>query len=480
MKINFAYSLSIFFLIAISGYGQDNKPLLKGLIDNYANSSIYLYQFYGDTLMLIDSTHTDKKGNFVFNQAEQVQGLYKVELQENQGFFLLFDEQTTEIRSSFKSDKFNNIASDSLRIIRSDVNKQFLHFQQINQEWQIAAYFLLNMMRIYPITDPFHQKMEAEYNTRYEMLEKFIKDLNDEKQTQAAKFAFAYFQPVNPDWKQPDHWRDSILAQHFFDHFNPADAFYLHSNILPDKIDLYLAMSTNRKDAYGQPIKDDQIALQAAETFLNKTKSNAENFEFCLNYFLKKFNAEHKNNLLLSLYDKYLVAEGENCNPNDKSFDWIREKVNTLRNIQIGQIAPDFKLGEKLNLRTIPGDYTLLLFWATWCGHCTEFVPQVKKTVDEFNKNISENSKGLITVAVSLDTDEKPWQQFVNEQQLFSFINYSDLKGWGGEVSKLYNIYATPSMFLLDKDKKIVAIPETHDELIQSLNKLNKKLTIDN
>ncbi|MEK6616891.1 MAG: thioredoxin family protein, partial [Bacteroidota bacterium] len=125
----------------------------------------------------------------------------------------------------------------------------------------------------------------------------------------------------------------------------------------------------------------------------------------------------------------------------------------------------------KLNLYQLPTDYTLLLFWATWCPHCVQVVPEIKKAVEQYLNPKSQipNLKSLMVVAVSLDTDKEQWQKFVTEKNLLSFINFSEYKGWQSEAVKKFNVYATPTMFLLDKDKKIIAKPETTEQLINNL-----------
>ncbi|MBI5219771.1 MAG: redoxin domain-containing protein [Bacteroidia bacterium] len=102
-------------------------------------------------------------------------------------------------------------------------------------------------------------------------------------------------------------------------------------------------------------------------------------------------------------------------------------------------------------------------------------MPEIKKITDEFNFKLETSNLKLITVAVSLDSDYAQWQKFVTENNLLSFLNFSELKGWKGGVSKQYNVYATPTMFLLDKDKKIIAKPLITDELKQLLDAISKK-----
>src|ERR1019366_5543051 len=186
----------------------------------------------------------------------------------------------------------------SLVVLKSEVNKDFCQFQLLQKQLNVANYWLLQMMRLYPLPDPFHKQIEKEYTLRHQALEQFVKKQQTGKKantySMATKMALAYFQPIDPDWKQPDPWRDSIIAEHNFDFFNPSDSFYLHTNILPEKMDLYIALRMDKRDAYGQKVNDENLVKSAAEDFLINAKANSENFAFCLNYLLKRFNKEHR------------------------------------------------------------------------------------------------------------------------------------------------------------------------------------------
>jgi len=98
----------------------------------------------------------------------------------------------------------------------------------------------------------------------------------------------------------------------------------------------------------------------------------------------------------------------------------------------------------------------LLVFYASWCPHCQTIMPQINELL-KLKKNFE-------VVAISLDTNREEWKNFI-EQNNLNFIHVSDLKGWDGDAAKEYFIYATPTMFLLDSTKKIVAKPITFEEL---------------
>lgn len=457
------------FLFAEITQKSKNLAAIKfeGNIKNYIHQPIVIYKCYKDSLILIEEINTNDKGQFSFNgfTGENI-ALYKIILLKNQFFYILNDGNSVEIKTLFQPDLFNNIASDSLKVIKSEENKRFYKFQYLQQQLNTANYFLLQMMRLYPLGDSFHAQIEKEYFRRHEAMTRFIENIETRNKSLSAKIALAYYQSIIPDWKQPDDWRDSIVALGYFDYFNPADSFYLQTNILPEKMDLYLALKTNKVDNYGQPIKNELFLSSAAQEFLNQTKTNDNNFEFCFNYFLKKFSTDHQDQAYLTLFSTYYKPHAEACESALSISEELKEKANTLKKVSVGTIAPDFIImEEKLNLYQLPAEHTLLLFWASWCPHCVEEISKIKSAIDDYQ----HKGKNLLVIAISLDTDEKQWAQFVEQNQLTNWINMSDFKSWDGTIPKQYNIYATPTMFLLNKEKTIIAKPETVQQLINTL-----------
>ena len=504
----------------VSSSGEGENTFLRGTIRNYRLQPLYLFKCHTDTLLLVDSTMTNNQGKFSFSKERaRVQvvnsgGLYKIALKGDQFFEILYDpaqenaalENGIEIRTLFYNSPYYNIATDSLEVVRSEVNKTFYQFQRIQFQYNIANYYLLGMLKQYPPTDPFHRKIEDEYLNRFKKMDSFIKGLNAKKtggnggSNLEKLYALAYYIPVNPEWKLPDDVRDSIIADHFFDVFNPAHPFYLNTNVLPEMMESYLSYRTNKRDANNQPIKDEVLFASAAVDFINKTTGDKqqsiangnESFRFCLNYYLKKFGKDHQDNAFMILYDKYFNNVDGDCGSFETDqFTWARKKASVLRGVQSGSIAPDFALpnlsqsgqqNHALNLVSVKSKYTLLVFWATWCPHCAIAIPELKHGTDSINSNQTI----LAIVAVSLDTERAAWLKYIKDKKLDqspklpensglgSWINTSELKGWKGEIHKQYNVFATPTMFLLDNSKKIIAKPDTPQELFRFMKTVGR------
>jgi len=133
----------------------------------------------------------------------------------------------------------------------------------------------------------------------------------------------------------------------------------------------------------------------------------------------------------------------------------MKKRIAKLKLVEVGQQAPDFVLndvnGNPIKLSEIypMNEYTLIDFWASWCGPCRRENPNV---VDVFKRY---NSKGFSVLGVSLDNDKGKWEKAIADDQL-TWTHVSDLKGWKNEAAALYSVNSIPSNLLVDKSGKIV------------------------
>ena len=146
----------------------------------------------------------------------------------------------------------------------------------------------------------------------------------------------------------------------------------------------------------------------------------------------------------------------------------LRDRVRKIEPNIIGEKAHDLKPMELPNgaftsLYKVDADYTILVFWDPGCGHCKKAMPKIKKIHDKFK------NKGVEVFAVCTITDTAEWKKFIREKNLEDFINVIDRYNLS-HFRDYYDIYSTPVIYLLDKDKKILAKridPEQLDELLE-------------
>ena len=133
----------------------------------------------------------------------------------------------------------------------------------------------------------------------------------------------------------------------------------------------------------------------------------------------------------------------------------LRAKAEAQKSFGIGMIVPDFTMNDpqgnpiKFSEVYAKNKYTLLDFWASWCGPCRKENPNV---VAVFN---SYKDKGFGVFGVSLDKDLKSWKKAIEKDQL-NWPHVSDLKYWKNEVALLYSVSSVPFNFLIDSNGKII------------------------
>lgn len=163
----------------------------------------------------------------------------------------------------------------------------------------------------------------------------------------------------------------------------------------------------------------------------------------------------------------YLFELAENAED-----DLLLSVLTIQKNTTIGATAIDFpivldKKGKKTpsSLHQLKGsDNYLLIFWNSGCSHCLQQLPEVRKTADGIN------SKTLSVIAFGTQGDTEEWRNEITKYP--AFIHVIGTESPARHVNAEYGIEATPTYFILDKDKKITAKPDTLSELLTILNNM--------
>ena len=121
----------------------------------------------------------------------------------------------------------------------------------------------------------------------------------------------------------------------------------------------------------------------------------------------------------------------------------------------------------KLSKTVKKNDYTLLDFWASWCGPCMMELPYLKAAYAEYK------DKGFEIFAVSYDNDAESWKAAIADNDM-GWVHVSALKGWECPTQQLYGVYSIPRNLLIDKKGNIVAENLRGEELTAKLAELLK------
>ena len=403
----------------------------------------------------MDSTKTDEKGTFTLKvRMDKPAGLYRCWWEKDKSVDLIVNKEDVEFETTVLD------PGDSLRILSSVENKLYYWSMQRDRTDQAKLSLLMPVVEFYPVKDAFYREVTNEYEGIQKAQEKSVDSL---VKLYPGSFAVHIWKlqqtPFLPSTLSKEE-SVSYMKAHFFDNIDFNDTLLLHSNAWSNKAISYLGLWGNsrltQKQLSGEFIKAITAMLSAASV-------NAEVYKFLLDYFLGGFDKYHFDDVITYMADHF--QDPFSCEDAAKKTS-LQKKLETFKKISVGKVAPDIEVpdmaGKTIKLSAIKSEYTLVIFWSSECGHCIQMMPKVKEIYD------NQKRKRYEIFAVSVDTSRREWTTFIKDEKL-KWLNASDLKGFDGKAADSYNIYATPTMFLLDSEKKILAKPISWKELEQTL-----------
>lgn len=144
----------------------------------------------------------------------------------------------------------------------------------------------------------------------------------------------------------------------------------------------------------------------------------------------------------------------------------VKGKLTGQPYLDFVSTTPD---GKQLSLKEVIGKnkYTLVDFWASWCGPCRKENPNVVKAFDAFK------DKGFTVLSVSLDEDAGKWKAAI-EKDGMPWYHVSSLQGWKEPAAVLYSIRAIPQNVLVDGQGKVVATNLRAETLYNKIQELTR------
>jgi thiol-disulfide isomerase/thioredoxin len=209
----------------------------------------------------------------------------------------------------------------------------------------------------------------------------------------------------------------------------------------------------------------DKVFLHLADKYIISGKANGVYTEETVKKI--KERVDIMRNLLLdaqvsdlfmidSIYGKQVLKMGFDTAKTSKG-------ITDLYYKNLDRLTPMFK-----SLYQVKAKYTVLVFWAEDCGHCQTEIPKLNDGLKEL--------KGKIDYKVyAVQTKEElfeEWKKFLRDHKLSDFINVFDPIHLNN-LKERFDIYSTPVIYILDKDKKIKAKRLGADQVVEMLKMLD-------
>ena len=443
-------------LITTFLFGQEYKIKVK--IKNLPDKdTLLLAHRFTDKLYADDTTLVDKNGSGTFSKKKKLDGgIYVVIIPalRKQYFEFLIDQSQ---QFSIETDTSDFIAN--IKVSGSDENKKFFDWQRSMAKLEKKMKEIQQKIKNYSdkkMQDSVKVWQENGITIDNERKAYWDKIKKDDPSSLLAKI-LNVLTPVEipkPDYPENMPKRDSLVRlfqyvynkDHYWDNIDFSDDRLLRTPFIESKLKEFF-----KNIVLTQPDSLTKESIKVCEL----ARKNKYFFQYIVIYTTNYFETSQimgMDRVFVNLADKYYLSD--QCWWADSTIiSKIGERVTKIKPNMLGEIAPDLKMedvnGQWQQLKFMKADFIILIFWEPNCGHCKKEVPKLY----ELYKTLRD--KGVEVFAVYTQNDTTEWKKFINEHGL-DWINVYD-KYHFTNFRNLYDIYSTPVIYILDKNKIIIA-----------------------
>jgi thiol-disulfide isomerase/thioredoxin len=447
-------------VIAFAQGGYEIKITLKP----FKNEYIYLGHYSGKQYPIVDSVKLNDKSEGIFKGTKKLGGgIYLVVYPAKNSYFeMLIDKQQhfTIIAdtSTLKKEK---------KFINSPDNVLFNNYQAYmadrGKEIDLARKGLAAATTA---------KDSALWNARLKKTDSAIvayrkNIISKNPDNILSALLHLMEEPVVPSAdKQPGGKYDSTFAYHYFkDHYWDGINFWderiarTPASLFDERLDKYYNTLV-----YPNP----DSVIRELDWMLGYASISEEMTRFLLVKFINRYlNQKYmwEDAVFVHLYQKYFSQKEYSwLTPQGKKI--ITDRAYSLMANIMGNPAENISLpdstGKIISLYADTARFTIVCFWDPTCSHCQEMVPVLDSMYQAKWKAIGVK---MFAIAKETSGTKKDWLSFISAHHLQDWTNvyYSkeeektrvdaNIPGY----SQLYDVQTLPTVYLLDKDKRIVA-----------------------
>lgn len=145
----------------------------------------------------------------------------------------------------------------------------------------------------------------------------------------------------------------------------------------------------------------------------------------------------------------------------------VRDKLYVLMQNRVGGPANDFTFitakGQQKKLYDVDANYIIIMFYNPECPACKDNIAALRNS-PIINEKI--NTKELEVLALYIDRDLELWQEHLSELPQDWIVGH-DVDEYLYK-NGIYDVRAIPSLYLLDKDKKVLIKDASNIESVEN------------
>jgi len=460
MKRIFFFLVSFFSCYIL--LGQTNEFELKVTFKPFKNQFIYLGYYYGKQKPVVDSVKLDNNSFGIFKKDKKLEkGIYLIGYPDKSGYFeLLIDK---EQKFSVFADTVNLL--NNLRFEGSPDNDLFLQYQKFTSEKGkeienaktklAAATTKEDSAKLRTVIDKAGKEIQK---NRFDIMGK------NPNATITALLNAMKDPEIPPADQHPGGKYDSTFAynyykNHYWDNTYFFDERLVRTTFFEDKLDRYF-------ENLVAPNADSVI--KEIDWMLAYATANDEMQRFLLVKFVNRYlNLKYMwdDKIFVHLFEKYF---------SQKDYPWLPEKgkktifdrayslMANLFGTQAAQIELPDSAGKIKSLFSLTDSFTVIVFWDPTCGHCKETLPRIDSIYRAKWKSLHVK---IYAIGKETDGTKADWLKFINDKHIEDWVHVYNSKAENDSrvnnnipsYYQLYDVQSVPTIYLLDKEKRIIA-----------------------
>jgi hypothetical protein len=443
----------------------------------FANKYIYLGYHYGKQKPIKDSLKLNALGKGTFKGTKKLPGgIYLLGYPDKRQYveFLLDKNQVMGITLT------NATTAPLVTIANNPDASVFQNYQnymgKIGVQYEAAKKLPSTTPTEVAIAESAFKKINDDVNTFRERL----------KKQYPKHFLTAIFkvmeEPKVPEAAQhPGGVYDSTYAwysykSNYWKGISMADARLLRTPVFENKFDNYFENVIYPKA--------DSVKMEV-NTIIKQSEADPEMFKYITTKLIERYinpKIMGLDAVYLDIFERY-ISPGKTAGWfDDKQKKYLFDRYYSLLGNIIGEPASPINLidtfKKPIDIYKIDADYLVLCFWDATCGHCKEVVPKL----DSMNK-AAWYGKGVQLLGIMTDGGYEAWTKYIVENNFTTWMHAyepdgarkADAEAGRANFRQLYDIVSTPKIFVLSKDKRIIAKGITYDQAYEIIENDKKR-----
>lgn len=439
---------------------------------NYKSGIAYLTYYFGKNINVEDSAIVNSKGIAVFKKNQKLlPGIYSI----------VFPGKTKLVDFFVDKEQLISIKADTVDLLNKTIvtgSKENFLFQQYQKFVASKGKQMQTERNAFERSKTKSDSVlhEINYSQYNEELNKYRQNIIQQYSSSMLAILFKSMnEPVipiaHPLTKKDSIYNYDFYKKHYWDGITFMDNRIIRTPFFLPKVEKYF------KDVL---VPSSDSIIKEADYLLLLARNNIEMYKFLLNwlsdeYMYPKYMGQDA--VFVHLFEKY-HSKGISNWLNEKQLTAVSNRAYMLMANLIGEKAANLEMidstGKPSYLYNVNADFIVVSFWDPTCGHCQQEIPRL----DSFY-NAKWKNEGVKLYGVLTENEKTKWVEFIKKNNLKDWIHVYQTEEMKNEqktsqkpgYKQLYDITQTPTLYLLDKDKRIIGkklTPQQIDELLQA------------